>query len=185
MAIEPDDQGYGLVTKVLHWATFLALVAQFIVGYAMDRADDLLEGIVDRWFRGEEEGLLVVHAAIGIGILLLAVVRVVWRRVAGLPPWAEGLSETERRLSHRVEQVLYWLMFLIPLTGLALVLVSGEDWDLSRGRWEAPWEWVDDDLLLGAHILTHLVFFTAFSLHVGLVLKHQFFDRDRLLHRML
>jgi cytochrome b561 len=43
---------------------------------------------------------------------------------------------------------------------------------------------LDDDLLLGAHIATHLTLFVALVVHVGLVLKHQFVDRDRLLNRM-
>lgn len=179
------NEGYGLIAKLLHWTMFLALMAQFVVGYAMERADDLLEGVVDRWFGGEEEGLLVIHALLGVSILGLATIRVVWRKVAGLPPWAGGLSAFERRLAHRVERVLYWLMFLIPLTGLALVLISGEDWDLNGGEWQAPREWVDDDLLLAAHILTHLAFFATFAVHVGLVFKHQFVDRDGLLRRML
>ena len=185
MGLRPDANGYGLVTKMLHWASFVAIVAQFVVGYAMDRADDLLESVVDRWFGGEEEGLLVVHVAIGLTILVLAVVRLAWRRSAGLPPWAAGLSGAERRLAHRVERALYWLMFLIPITGLALVFLSGEDWDLTSGEWEAPLELVDDDVVLGAHILTHVAFFLAFAVHVGLVLKHQVVDRDNLLRRML
>jgi cytochrome b561 len=80
---------------------------------------------------------------------------------------------------------LYALMFLIPLSGLALVLVSGEDWDVWGREWEAPLEIVDDDILLAGHISTHLLFAAAFALHLGLVLKHQFVDRDHLLQRML
>lgn len=77
------------------------------------------------------------------------------------------------------------MMFLIPFTGLALALVSGEDWDLGGREWEAPYEGADDDVLLWAHIATHVTFLTAFTVHVGLVLKHQLIDRDRLLRRML
>lgn len=185
VGMKGPGEKYGVVARVLHWATFLALTAQFVVGYAMDRADDLLEAVVDRWLGGEEEGLLVIHVVLGVSILFLAVVRVMWRKRAGLPPWAEGLSAFERRLAHRTEQVLYWVMFLIPLTGLALVLVSGEDWDLNGREWQAPRDWIDDDLLLSAHIVGHLVFFAAFAAHLGLVFKHQFFDRDGLLRRML
>src|SRR5690606_14130445 len=116
--------------KFLHWTMFLALTAQFVVGYGMDRGEFLLEWAVDRWLGGEEEALLPVHVALGILILALALIRVIWRKSLGLPPWAEGLAPGERRLAHVTERVLYWLMFLIPLTGLALVLVSGEDWDL-------------------------------------------------------
>ena len=33
-------EGYGSLTKALHWATVLALVAQFTVGYLMDPDDE-------------------------------------------------------------------------------------------------------------------------------------------------
>jgi cytochrome b561 len=180
-----DSSGYGLVTKVLHWSTVAALAGQFTVGYSMHRADDLLEGAVDRWLAGEEDRLLLVHAGLGVAILALAGLRVLWRRLTPLPPWAEGLSQRERRIAHRVERALYWTLFLIPLTGLSLVLLSGEDWETGEREWAAPWELADDDVLLAAHIATQLVFFAALAAHVGLVLKHQLVDRDRLLNRML
>ena len=180
----PQQARYGRVARLLHWTMVVVLLAQFVVGYSMEQVG-LLDGVVDRWLGGEEDRLLVVHVVLGVSLLALAVVRVVWRRVAGLPPWAAGLSSRERRLAHRTEQLLYAAMFLIPLTGLALVLVSGEDWDLGRGEWQAPREWVDDDVALGAHVTTHVVFFATVAAHVGLVLKHQLVDRDGLLRRML
>ena len=181
---DPAPARYGRVARLLHWTMVVTLLLQFVVGYSLEQAG-LLDGVVDRWLGGDEDQLLVVHVVLGVSLLALAVVRVVWRRVAGLPPWAEGLSTRERRLAHRTEQVLYAVMFLIPLTGLALVTISGEDWDLARGEWQAPLEWVDDDVVLGAHVTTHVVFFAAFAAHVGLVLKHQLVDRDGLLRRML
>lgn len=177
--------GYGLVARLLHWVVFAALLAQFVVGYAIERADDVLTWLGDGWLGGQEDRLVLVHAALGVAILVLAAVRLAWRRFAGLPAWAQGLSPFERRLAHRVEQVLYAGMFLIPLTGLALLLLAGEDWELTGREWEAPAELFDDDLALGAHVATHIGFLAALALHVGLVLKHQFLDRDGLLRRML
>lgn len=179
-----DPPGYRPLMKVLHWTMFAALSVQFVVGYSIDRADDLLAWVVDTWLGGESDRLVIVHAAIGLMILSLAIVRYVWRGMVGLPPWAEQLSAGERRLAHRVEQVLYATMFVIPITGLALLFLSGEDWDLANGRWEAPVELIDDDLALGAHVTTHVAFFAAVLLHVGLVLKHQLIQRDHLLRRM-
>ncbi len=175
---------YHLVARALHWTMVVAIGAQFVLGYGIDRADDLFEWAVDRWFAGEEDVLVLLHVLLGAVILVLATVRLLWRRLAGLPPWAPGLSAFERRLAHRVEQVLYAAMFLIPLTGVALVLLSGEDWGVGRWDWESPVEIVDDDVLLGAHIATHVTFAAALVTHVGLVLKHQFIDRDGLLRRM-
>lgn len=179
-----EQQGYGTVQKLLHWVMFLLLATQFVVGYAIDRADELLDGTVVRLFGGDD-AVVLVHVLLGVTLLALASIRLLWRRTVGLPAWAETLSSIERRIAHRVERTLYLMMFLIPSTGLALVFLSGEDWDIGGREWDAPLELIDDDVLLGAHIITHVVFFVAFAIHVGLVLKHQFVDRDRLLDRML
>ena len=178
--------GYGVVTKSLHWLTVLALAAQLLVGYSVTRSDDLLEGPIDRWLDGDEERLIVVHATLGVCILGLVTIRLLWRLMTPLPPWAEGLSHAERRLEHRTEQVLYLSLFLIPITGMALLFGSGEDWYISkRGEWESPFEFADDGVLLAAHIASHLVFYVALALHVGLVLKHTMIKRDGQLWRML
>jgi cytochrome b561 len=172
VGLRNDSEGYGLVTKFLHWLMLGALTAQFVVGYSMVRRD--------------EELLLPVHVALGVGILVLAVVRVLWRASGTLPQWADGLSTLERSIASWVERLLYVLMFLIPLTGLSLVLASGEDWDIGEsGEWQAPFELADGDVLLSAHIATQLTFFTLLAVHIAIVLKHQLVDRDRLLNRML
>lgn len=58
---------------------------------------------------------------LGISLILLALARVVWRRVGGLPPWAEHLGEGERRLEATLEKLLLTLMFVVPLTGLIMI----------------------------------------------------------------
>ena len=171
---------YGRVAKALHWLVVVALAAQFAVGYLLDvggqgrgrgrgrgsgpgrgrgrGGEDLLAAI-------GEDAVLTVHVVLGATILVLAVVRLLWRRRVGLPPWAPTLSAVERRVEHRVEQVLYVVLFAIPLTGFAVVATDGD--------------------AIGLHIGTHVVFFVAFAVHVGLVLKHQLLHRDQLLRRML
>jgi cytochrome b561 len=106
-----------------------------------------------------------LHVLLGLLVLALAVGRVVWRRTAGLPPWAEGLSSSERSLAHWTEKVLLVLLFAIPLSGLSLVLVSYD--------------------LLPLHIAAHIGFFATIATHLALVLKHQLVDRDQLVSRML
>ena len=36
MALTNGEHGYGLVTKTLHWLTFLVIATQFVVGYTME-----------------------------------------------------------------------------------------------------------------------------------------------------
>jgi cytochrome b561 len=172
---------YGGVAKAFHWLTVAAVTAQFSIGYVMDVGGGRGRGRGRG--RGEESGrgrgrgrggdldvfgddqLLTAHVVLGSSILVLALLRLMWRRHHGLPPWAESLSPGERTLAHWTERVLYALLFAIPATGLWLVLVS------------------DDAVAL--HVAAHVTFFVTVSLHIGLVLKHQLIDRDGLLRRMV
>jgi cytochrome b561 len=187
MPLRSGVHGYGSLAKALHWLTVVALLAQFVIGYRMDvddsghgrgrgrGGDDDSSGRGrGRGRGGDDDGgylsdpdtLLKVHVLLGVFILTLAVVRVVVRRLDGLPPWAETLSHRERTLAHWTEKALLVLLFVVPLTGIVLV-ASG------------------DDDVLPLHVAAHIAFFVALALHLGLVLKHQLVDRDRLLARML
>ncbi len=179
-------EGYALGTRVLHWTMFIALACQFALGWALTRADDLLEPVVACCLGGDEDVMVVAHVVLGVVILVLAIVRLGWRLMTDLPPWAPGLSATERRVVHVVELVLYACMFLIPLTGLGLFLLSGEDFDIGGGReFVGPWEVGDDDVWLAAHVATQVTFLVAFCVHMGMVVRHTVLRREHYLSRML
>ena len=187
MKMRNGEHGYGAVSKTLHWATVVALLAQFVVGYVMDaddgsgrgrgrgrggdgsggsgrgsgRGGDDVLGLTERL----ADPLVAVHVLLGLTILLLAVLRMTWRGLDSLPPWADGLSPAERRLAHLTERVLLPMLVVMPLSGIAVLL--------------------GDDDLLWLHVTSHVVFFVALAAHLGLVLKHTLLDRDRLLARML
>ncbi|MFC6149618.1 MULTISPECIES: cytochrome b [Mumia] len=185
-AAPPTVARHGVVARLLHWVTVLALVAQLLVGYTMTGGGGPLDGWVDSAYDGDEDLLLPLHMALGLAILALAVVRLAWRLITTLPPWPPTLTPRERRFATVVERSLYALLFVVPLTGLALVLGSGEDFETSdKGEWQAPWSFADDDTLVALHVASHLVLYAAIALHVGFALKHQLVDRDRFLRRML
>jgi cytochrome b561 len=179
LRIRNGDHGYGFVTKALHWLVAAAITAQFVIGYSMDAGES---GRGRGRGRGGESGrgrgrgggydvfgddrLLDAHVVLGVGILALATMRLSWRLLTPLPPWAATLTHRERMLAHWTERALYVLMFAIPISGLLLVVA-------------------DDDRALTPHVVGHLAFFVVAGLHVALVAKHQFVDRDGLARRML
>lgn len=180
MSILPADNttpGYSPVLRWLHWGIFFLMAAQFLVGYSLEELDD------DDVF--SEGRLFTVHVAFGLSILLLALVRIWWRRTHPLPPWAPTLTSFERRYAHQVERGLYLLMIAIPLTGLGLA-VTDERRLPFIGRFDLS-DLVEDaeDFFEFAHIGSHILFFGFFALHVGLIIKHQLVNRDGLLGRML
>lgn len=182
MSLRTRPDGYGLVAKSLHWATVAGLVAQVVIGYAMDWDDDSGSGRGRGRGRGGDSGrgrgrggddggegwawpdpddtLVWVHVALGLGIVALGLARFAWRRWDSLPAWAEQLSAADRRLATWTERVLLTLLVAVPLTGVALVL-SG------------------DDDLLWLHVTGHVALYAAVATHLWLVL------RRRLVHRMM
>ncbi len=177
--------GYGLVTKAFHWVIFVMMLIQFAVGYLVTRVDDeIYESVLGI----SEDRLFGVHMSLGASVLVLALLRIAWRTATPLPSWAPTLTHFERRYEHRVERVLYAMMLAIPISGILAAMADGKE-VVFFGAVELPSLISEDsdldDLTLGFHIAGHLVFLTAFVLHVGLVIKHQIVNRDRLLHRML
>ena len=127
-----------------------------------DAAEERCEGAVDRQEdRVKDEDYTVfdggfdavdLHVVLGLTILALAVLRTVWRIGTPLPPWDERLTPLDRRVAHATEVTLIAAQYVIPLTGLWLVLPS-------------------DDSVLPLHVVGHLAFFVALAVHVGLVLR--------------
>jgi cytochrome b561 len=129
-------------------------------GEASTVFSDVVTG--DGWDDGVS--LPEVHVSLGLFILVLAVLRLLWRRTP-LPPWAGHLGPGERRLESRLELALLALLVVVPATGLLLV-AAGDDW-------------------LPVHVAAQVAFLLAIAAHVGLVLSHTLVRRNRHLARML
>ena len=135
----------------------------------IDRMEDALDVREDNYVADAlvsgELSLPLIHVLLGVSIVVLGVVRVLWRTTTPLPPWAAHLSHGERRFEAWLEKSLLTLLFVVPATGLVLLTI-GRDW-------------------LALHIAAQVALLAAIALHVGLVLKHTIAHRHRHLARML
>ena len=118
---------------------------------AVDRQEDAVKDDDYTVFDGDFD-LLDLHVVLGLAILALAVVRTLWRIGTPLPPWDGRLTPVDRRVATATEITLIAATYVIPLSGLWLLLA-------------------DDDSVLPLHIAAHIGFFVALAVHVGLVLR--------------
>ena len=56
MRLRNGKHGYGVVTKVLHWLTVVAIVGQFVVGWSMGADDEALDREKERIDALEDAG---------------------------------------------------------------------------------------------------------------------------------
>jgi cytochrome b561 len=183
MALLNTRDGYGSLTKALHWLVVALFAFQFAAANIMLRLDDagtalgLSQAAYYNW-----------HKSIGLVALLVAVVRLLARKRGELPPWAPSLSARERAFIHRAEQVLYTAMFVMPVSGFLYVMAGGYGVNLF-GVIDLPNPIGLRPTLATAAKWTHVAgayaLLAALVGHVGLVLWHTLVLRDGLLRRML
>jgi cytochrome b561 len=182
MTLQNTAKRYGSITKFFHWTIFILFVVQFTIGF-------MIMGVATgEAFDSSLLKQIEFHKSLGLLILMIVILRIIWRRISTLPDWAETLTENERNRSHWIERLLYFVMIFKPLSGITLAMTDGQSITFF-GLFTIPSLTGQSEVLsiisLIVHILTGLTFFVVWFAHVGMVLKHQFGNRDWLLNRML
>jgi cytochrome b561 len=174
---------YGAMTRFLHWAVFLLFVYQYLGANLMTRigSNQTLFGIT-------QGGYYNWHKSIGLVVLALALLRLAWRKLTPLPDWAPTLAPAERAISHWNETLLYGGMILLPISGYLFVMAGG--YGIKLFGWQDLPDPIGKREGLAAvarvaHVVLAYATVVVVAWHVGLGLKHQIFDRDRFLNRML
>jgi cytochrome b561 len=183
MGLHNSADGYGAITKALHWLVVALFAFQFAAANIMLRLDG------DATAVGVGQATYYNwHKSVGLIALFVAIARLLARRSGQLPDWAPTLSTRERAFIHRAEQVLYAAMFAMPASGFLYVMAGGYGvnlfgvWEMPNPIGSSPWlatvaKWT--------HIASAYALVAALCGHVGLVLWHTLVMRDGLIRRML
>ncbi|BDG72222.1 cytochrome b [Roseomonas fluvialis] len=175
-----SPQGYGSLTKALHWIVAALFAVQVAAGLVMTRLPDESGTARDAIYNW--------HKTLGLVALAVALVRLWARRAGELPPWAPGLTVLDQRIVHHAERGLYLAMFVMPVSGFVYVMAGGYG-VLFAGVLALPnplprWAWL---ALAGkwTHIAGALLLAAALAAHLTVVLRHTLLHSHGLLRRML
>ena len=131
--------------------------------------------------------MLDLHKALGLTVIGVAVVRLLWRWIGGLPDWAPGLSDWEKSAAHKLEMWLYTLLFLIPITGMIYSITSGYPIHFFN-LFTIPVLMEKVDLLSKTTWVIHMVvpylLIGVVAMHVGFVLRRSIYEKDKYISRM-
>jgi len=181
------DRGkYTPVGVAFHWIMAGLVIYQLASGWLMDR---LLVG-------ADKLNAYQLHTEIGLTLLLLGILRLVWRLVVPGPINDADNQGWRSTAAHSLHYAFYGLFAILPLSGwimwsaiqpaqplhlAGLVPMPAMPlYDLSPEWQFLVLDWAENVHLVGIIALTLLV-----PAHAGAAIKHHFWDRDDVLAGML
>jgi cytochrome b561 len=168
---------YGTTAKILHWLIVALLVVQYSIGWLMpDIHGTMLPGTAT-----------VTHISIGITILVLIVLRLLWRLTHPVAP-ESSLPRWQRVSSEFVHWLLYVAVLATTLSGW--IFASFRGWSIRyffsvplpmlASKSEAGVRFFD-----GRHQAMEWTLLVLIGIHVAAAIAHIFYYRDRIMQRML
>jgi cytochrome b561 len=178
MALGNSAESWGAVSKLLHWTIVALIIAQLILASA---ADDMPDGI-------EKLAMLARHKSVGMVVLVLAVLRIVWRLSNPGPRPSPAWPKWQRAASGMSHGLLYLLIFLQPLSGW--LMSSSKNYPVSLFGWfqfpdliqpsERAFEFFHE-----LHEILATTLIVVAVVHIVAALYHHFVMKDDVLRRML
>jgi cytochrome b561 len=171
---EPVDGGRYTATAIaFHWVIAALIAVNLAIGLIPPLG-----------------GLFFLHKPIGIVVLVLSVLRLVWRAGHPAPPLPATVMPWNRVLASVNHWLLYAGMILKPLSGWVFTSASPQRRPLSFGLFDVPPLPVPQSEGVGApwhqgHVVGGWIMLALVALHLAGALKHRFVDRDATLDRML
>lgn len=134
------------------------------------------------------------HKSIGLTILILSVVRLVWRLINPAPPPPADQNPFEQRLARAAHIGLYFLIIAVPLAGWATVSASPLglpttlygiiDWPHIPMLANATDKEAAEHLMHEVHEILVFSLIGLFVLHILAALRHQYLLKDNVVARM-
>ncbi|WP_424929376.1 cytochrome b [Amaricoccus tamworthensis] len=170
---------FSASARWLHWIMAILVLAMIPAGFIMVR-----EGISP----SVQDALFLFHKNVGVLLLLLIVVRILYRWRNPAPPAPLHLPAWQRGVAHVTHGLLYVLLLVMPLAGYIRVKGGGfpiETLDALAVPSLVPRSDALAEVAKSVHYYGGWAIAFLVALHVGAALQHGFIKRDGVLERML
>jgi cytochrome b561 len=160
---------------LLHWLMALMIIGLYAVGLTVDSFPKPVRPMV-----------INIHAVVGLALLLLLALRIAARATTAAPEYPGSMGPIFRLGAAVGHGLLYLLMIVVPLVGVATFLIAGRTLNLGLLQIPSPFAANRDlaHLFLEIHeLLAHLLIATVAG-HTLVALYHQFILNDGIIERI-
>jgi len=177
--IRNTSSSWGSVSRWFHWILGVTVIGMLAFGWWMNH----IPARADRLFYRS------IHADIGYVLLLLMVVRLLWRIIDPKPALPSDTPRWRRISAHINQWALYIVTIMVAMLGWAHSGAHKPDYADWFGLFRVPQITSPDKAVADAyedrHIFFAYVLLALIVIHVVAALWHHFVKRDRVTARMV
>ncbi len=173
------SSNWGIAAILLHWLVAITVLGLFGLGLWMTGLD-----YYSPWYRQGPD----LHRSIGILLMMVILLRLVWRMLNRTPTALPSHQHWEIRSAHVSHVLLYLLPLAVMITGYLISTADGRSvWVFDWFQVPALYSGLDQqETIMGdVHRVLSWILIGIAAVHAAGALKHHFLDRDTTLTRML
>jgi cytochrome b561 len=168
---------YGLVSRLFHWVTVVLVLVLIPVGFLM--VQDIPKPLQDRLF--------ILHKGLGPVVLLVVVLRLLWRLFNPPPPLPAELPAVQRMAATAVHIGLYAVLLVMGVSGYVFVTTGGFPLEFLQSLGLRPLFAKNEpvaDVAEAIHTTVIWGLLVLIAMHVGAAAYHGIVRRDGVVSRM-
>ena len=168
--------GYGLLAKLFHWITFIALIIQIPFGFYL----------VELEFSDRRIDLENIHILIGISIFYFVLLRLIWKLFNPSPKSGHSFFRGQNLIAKTNHFLLYVSIFAVTISGVLKKLHMGEKLNFFIFKFafkESNFQLADSFYVV--HIYANYLLIALVCLHILATVAHHVFFKDKILKKML
>jgi len=177
--IRNTPSSWGSVARLFHWVLGFTILGMLAFGWWMNH----IPARADRLF------YRAIHADIGYVVLLLTVLRLIWRTMNPAPALPSDTPRWQRLVARISHGAIYAVIILVTMLGWAHSGAHTPDYSSWFGLFHVPQITSPDKAAARTyedrHIFFAYVLLALIAIHVAAAAWHRFVRRDRVTSRMI
>lgn len=168
---------YDRMSRILHWLTALMVLAMIPAGLVMTETDN----------KALQDTLFILHKNSGALLIVLIVLRLIWRATHPAPPLPDSLPAIQKFAARATHIALYLLLIVMAVSGFVRVRAGGFPIEMLDALGLPPFIARNETLAATAksiHARAKFALMLFIALHVGAAAYHGLVRKDGVFSRM-
>ena len=164
---------YGLVSKLFHWLTFVALLIQIPMGFYL----------VDLDYSDYRIFIEDIHVTLGLSIFYLVLFRLLYKFINPTPALPPAIFSGQKVIAKLNHFALYITLLSVTISGTLKKLFNGESLNfLFKIKLKSDFD--KADFFYDIHIYSNYTLIGLISLHIFAVIIHRVLFKENILKRI-